>query len=356
MTVQHISTKLITLFILLISNTVVSKAEDIAVSGFVSIGIGKLLEGEAYLTDYPKAARYKEDWSFAPDSTLGLQLNTQVNKKSSFIVQAVSHGALGYEMEIDWAYLNYTLNSEVTLQAGRKRLPLYYYTDHFDIAYTYYWVRPPTDSYTWQISNYNGISLLYESVLSDWDTMINVYAGREDSEDNELLSMLTNKKVDESWKNMIGVVVEASRSWLELRFTVMQGQLDRTIDEIEVESSNKQLFYGMAANASYENIIFLSEFSHYERKSSDIDVNTLLISAGYHMGDFIPHITYSALKQEENMAGGDEEHSTRTFGIRWDADSNIAVKIQYDKVEDVGESNRIFGDGELISLSIDMIF
>ena len=36
----------------------------------------------------------------------------------------MSHGANNYEIDLDWAYVNFIFNPEITLQASRKRLPL----------------------------------------------------------------------------------------------------------------------------------------------------------------------------------------------------------------------------------------
>ncbi|RDH86043.1 MAG: porin [endosymbiont of Galathealinum brachiosum] len=331
-------------------------AGEIGISGFASVAAGKVVSGESFLADYPKAGFYDEDISFTPDSSLGVQLVATVNPQTSFIVQAVSHGANNYELELDWAYVNYVLSSELTLQAGRKRLPLYYYSDHFDIAYTYNWIRPPSDNYTWQITNYNGLSLLYEPNIGEWDALINVYAGREDSEDNELLSALSGNSVDETWKNMFGVVVELSKDWLDVRFTIMHGQLDRSIDDVMVEQDVSQQFIGLSTNLFFEQLSVLSEINRYERESSDISVDTAMLSLAYQIGEFTPHITHSRLEQDPNAAGGDEEHSTNSVGLRWDLVTNMALKIQYDKVIDKGQVIQITGDSELVSVSLDMVF
>jgi len=331
-------------------------ANEIEVSGFASIAAGTAASGDRFLADYPKTGVYDEDLSYSPDSSLGIQLAANVNPQTSFIIQAVSHGANSYEVELDWAYVSYILNPEITLQAGRKRLPLYYYSDHFDIAYTYNWVRPPADNYTWQITNYNGISLVYEPNIGEWDALINVYTGREDSEENDLLSSLSGSVVDETWKNMFGIVLELSRDWLDFRFTVMQGQLDRSIDNVIVEEDVKQQFVGLSTNLYFDSLNVLSEINRYERSASDIQVDTLMLSFAYQINEFTPHITYSSLEQVPNAAGGDEKHSTNSFGVRWDFISNMALKVQYDKTRDKGQTIQIMGDAELLSVSLDMVF
>lgn len=329
---------------------------EVNLSGFASIIAGRVTNGSEFLADYPKAGVYDNDWSFSPDTSIGVQLSADINEDLEFTVQAVSHGALDYDVEVDWAYLSYQINSEVSLQAGRKRLPLYYYSDYFDVGYAYYWIRPPVDNYTWQISNYNGLSLLYQPQIGEWDSLFNLYIGREDSDDNELLGMLSNATVDESWKNIVGGVAELSKDWLEFRITMMESQLDRSINDAVSEQDVKQRFTGASINLYFGDWSILTENNQYKRSASDIHVKTGMLSLGYQYDDFTIHVTHSRFKQEENVAGGDENHQTNSMGVRWDYDRSIAFKIQFDEIDDKGVTTPVLGDANAISLSMDIVF
>lgn len=329
---------------------------DESLSGYASIVAGRVINGNEFLADYPKAGVYDGDWSFSPDTSIGVQLNTAINDKLKFVIQAISNGASDHDVDLDWAYASYQFNSDVSIQAGRKRLPLYFYSDFFDLGHAYYWIRPPTDNYTWQISNYNGLSLQYQPSLGDWDALFNVYVGREDSKNNDLLSLLYGVPVDESWKNMVGLVVELSQNWVELRGTYMEGQLDRTVNDINTVQDVKQDFSGVSVNFYLQNFIILSEFNQYNIPASDIHVDTNMLSLGYRLGDFTPHITHSAFKQKKNAMGGDEDHETTSLGLRWDYDKTTALKIQYDRVRDNGKTIPILGDSESFSLGLDIVF
>jgi len=329
---------------------------DINLSGYASIVAGRVIDGDKFLADYPKTGVYDNDWSFSPDTSLGVQFKTDINEQLDLVIQVTSNGASGYDLELDWAYISYQFNTEFSLQAGRKRLPLYYYSDFFDVGYAYYWIRPPADNYTWQISNYNGLSLLYQPELAEWDVLLNLYVGREDSEDNELLSMLMSASVDETWKNMLGFVAELSKDWIELRATYMQGELDRTVNDLITEQNVKQKFSGISANFYFYNFSILSEFNQYHRDQSDIHVDTQMLSVGYQFNDLTPHITHSSFLQEENLAGGDEDHQTVSVGLRWDFNKTTALKIQYDKVRDKGANIPVLEDSDSISLGMDLVF
>jgi len=329
---------------------------DSVLSGYASVVAGRASNGDEYLADYPKAAVYDEDWSFSPDSSVGVQLKTDLDNDLMFVIQAVSNGASDYDVELDWAYLSYQLNAEFSIQAGRKRLPLYYYSDFFDVGYAYHWIRVPADNYTWQISNYNGVNLQYQSYLNEWDILVNLYAGREDSRNNDLLSLLSDATVDETWKNMVGLVVEFSGNWMDFRTTYMQGQIDRSVDGVVIAEDVKQVFSGVSINFNLNRFVFLSEFNRYERDASDIVIDTSMVSLGYYWGRFTPHISHSLLKQKHNAAGGDEYHTTDSVGVRWDYNDSTAFKIQYDRTEDRGITVPVLGDAEMLSLGVDFVF
>jgi len=329
---------------------------DISISGYASVVAGRVTTGNEFLADYPKVGVYDSDWSFSPDTSIGVQLKTDLNNKLEFVIQAISNGASDYDADLDWAYIIYQLNSEFSIQAGRKRLPLYYYSDFFDVGHAYYWIRPPVDNYTWQISNYNGLSLQYQPYFGNWDVLFNLYAGREDSNNNDLLSLFSGVPVDETWKNMLGIVAELSKDWIELRATFMQGQLDRTVNGIVTDQDVKQEFSGVSVNFYLGNFIILSELNKYKKRASDIQVDTNMYSIGYQLDNFTVHVTHSAFKQVENALGGDEDHETDSIGFRWDIDKSTALKIQYDNVKDNGINIPVLGASEAISLGIDIVF
>lgn len=347
--------KHITIYIVMLFSGSAALA-DISLSGYSSIVAGRVIDGDKFLADYPKTGVYDTDWSFSPDTSFGVQLIADVENQFNIVIQAISNGATDYDIELDWAYVSYQLNTELSIQAGRKRLPLYYYSDFFDVGHAYYWIRPPVDNYTWQISNYNGLSLLYQPETSEWDMLFNLYVGREDSKNNDLLSMLFSADVDETWKNMLGIVAEVSQDWIELRITYMQGLLDRTVNDIKTEQDVKQKFSGLSANFYFYNFILLSEFNQYKRPKSDIDVDTQMLSVGYQLNDFTPHLTRSNFRQEPNQAGGDEYHHTSSIGIRWDVHRSIALKIQFDRTKDKGVNIPVLGDSDTISLGMDFVF
>ena len=329
---------------------------EISITGYASIVAGKVIEGDAFLADYPKVGVYDQDLSFSPDTSFGVQFSNQINDETALVIQLTVDGANEYEPDISWAYLSYRLSPELSIQVGRKRLPLYYYSDFFDVGYAYYWIRPPADNYTWQISNYNGLSLLYDSSYQDWDLLINAYTGREDSKDNELLSFFYNDKVDEAWKNMFGLAAEASLPWIEVRVSILESQLDRSVNDIPEIMDVRQSFRGASLNLYPDNFIILSEYNYYHQDDTDINVVTSMVSLGYTYKKYTPHITQSDFRQKVNVNGGDENHETTSYGLKWNLNPRTSLKVQYDVVKDNGVLSPVLGDSKSISFGIDVIY
>ncbi|MCH8538849.1 MAG: OprO/OprP family phosphate-selective porin, partial [Alkalimonas sp.] len=208
---------------------ILSSAADanVDVSGYASVIGGRVLSGSGveifdlpptFLANYPLVGVYEKEWNFKPDTKFGLQFRANLMDGLSATAQVVARGADDFDASFEWAYLSYELNDHWTLQAGKKRLPLYYYSDFFDVGYAYLWVRPPADNYTWQIFNYTGVNAQFNYFVGDWDISGNIYTGREDDSENKLLSQFFGSNpIREIWKDIIGGVVNFNRDWLDIR-------------------------------------------------------------------------------------------------------------------------------------------
>jgi len=362
-TMKNIKRFIICFFSLFLVNNYASA--DINFSGFASFNAGKVLSGTgvpqfdvppSFLADYPVVSIYDEDISFKPESLFGLQVRADLTDGLSATAQIVSRGANDFETKFEWAYLSYELNDSWTIQAGKKRLPLFYYSDFFDVGYAYVWMRPPADTYTWQIFNYNGINALYSGDWGDWSVSGNIYAGSEDDSHNKLLGeFFFFEETREIWKDIVGGVLQVNRDWLELRLTVMTYENERYIGGEQVlfsgETSVSGSFYGLAANLDFDNIFILTEFNTLD---ADSKFETYMLTLGYRIDDFTPYLSYSAFEQTDEVDG--EDHNTTSVGLRWDFHPSAAFKVQYDKVKDNSFDFAVAGDSESLTFGIDLVF
>ncbi len=348
-----------------------SASAEVNISGFASINGGKVLSGSGvpqyevpptFLADYPIVSAYTEEFSFEPETLFGLQVSADLSEGLSATAQIVARGANDFDATFEWAYLSYEINDNWTFQAGKKRLPLFYYSDFYDVGYAYVWIRPPADNYTWQIFNYNGVNLAYTGSLSDdWSMRANIYAGREDDKDNKLLSeFFFLEPTREIWKDILGGVVSVSNDWLEIRATHMMYTNERfrsgepvVFDEQTGSLERDGKFYGLAVNADWGNVFVLTELN---RLDLDGNLDTYMISLGYRFDGITPYISYADFSQDELPGEDGEDHNTLSVGFRWDFHPSAAFKLQWDKVEDNSFDLAVAGDSKAITFAVDAVF
>ncbi len=173
-----------------------AQAGDFTYSGFATAAIGKVMSGSrterlndhydcpCFIADYGQGALYEPHWSVGTESKIGLQGTYSFNTQWSATGQVVARGVDGIKTDLEWAYLSYEASPHWTIQAGRKRLPLYFYSEFQDVGYAFNWARVPTDLYGWEIVNYNGVNATYRDDWKGWAAKSNFFTGSERTKDN----------------------------------------------------------------------------------------------------------------------------------------------------------------------------
>jgi hypothetical protein len=148
-------------------------------SGFASLGMGKIDRDDLVFMDYD------DEWGFRNDAILGLQAQADLADRWSATTQVVSRGfsfddTSDFEPTLEWLFASYEWSPETRLRFGRMRTPLYLYSDSLEVGYSYPWVRPPVDTYTFlltALSNFNGVDVSTSVEFEDSDLDIQVFAG-----------------------------------------------------------------------------------------------------------------------------------------------------------------------------------
>ena len=160
-------------------------ADDrLQLSGFASLGAGRLDR-----SDMP-FLNYNDEWSFHSDSVIGGQAQYQLSSRFSVTGQAVARGFTfddndNFNPVLEWLFLSYQYSPEVQFRIGRMRTPLYFLSDSLEIGYSYPWVRPPVDTYTFLLSpigNFNGADVLINVDLGESDLDVKFFAGESKGE------------------------------------------------------------------------------------------------------------------------------------------------------------------------------
>ena len=122
------------------------------VSGFGTLGVVHASEREAdYTSSVLKAsgAGGTRRWSPDVDSRLGMQLDATLARRWSAVLQVVSEQDLNnsYRPRIEWANVKYQVTPELAVRAGRIALPVFLMADYRKVGYAYPWARPPVEGY-----------------------------------------------------------------------------------------------------------------------------------------------------------------------------------------------------------------
>jgi hypothetical protein len=343
----------------------VAQASDITWSGFLSSGVGSTgSDGSSYVTDPVTGAAYNDDVLFTPDSLIGIQAQSAVTPDLRAIVQVVAKGGNNYNAEVELAFLSYNLTDSVTLNAGRFRLPLYYYSDFLEVGYAYHWARPPMDVYSIPQSGIDGFNLKHKMFIGDTDFELDtvIWYGASDvpfGEEDVL-------EVRKDW----GIAPQLNWNWFKVRLLrnekVIGGLGGAPID----------VTYSAAAfMADYNNFFFQSEASKLDSAFSKTDAYYL--SLGYKYGEFTPHVTFSNSNPKEAVDTAsidpvsgipsqlvDSETESMIVGVRWDFHPSIALKVEHtESTTDLRYTNIITSgastessDVSLTSITLEMVF
>jgi hypothetical protein len=122
------------------------------VSGFGTAGFVHSDEGQADFT----ASIIKGDgagrtasWSRHVDSKLGAQVDLVLDPRWSAVLQVVTEqrADYSYQPRVEWANVKYQLTPELALRLGRIALPMFIAADYRKVGYAYPWVRTPVEVY-----------------------------------------------------------------------------------------------------------------------------------------------------------------------------------------------------------------
>lgn len=318
-----------------------------------------------YISDWSHAGVYTPSFSAKPESRLGLQGTARFNDQLSATTQMVARSLNGTQADLEWAYLSYKPTADWTLQLGRKRLPLFYFSDFQDVGYAYGWVRPPPDVYGWDVVNYNGANVSYQTSLGGWSLKGDLFAGGEKSKDNPYSTLLFNEPKEVSWRNIRGGAIEFSRAWFTGRAVMISNdfeQRDMNTGLLDVLSSGaeqgKQKIRGFSANIDADPWVARSEYSLFDRSEFQYKAKAYFASVGYRVGKFTPLILVSDYKESTPFPDNYDVLYMRTtsLALRYDLGQSSALKLQLDHYKDRSPGPLLGGSAKVITVGFDTVF
>ncbi|MDD4963932.1 MAG: hypothetical protein PHI11_08460 [Gallionella sp.] len=359
-------------------------------SGFLTFAVGKTLNAGAaqpgssfrcpcFVSDFAQTSVYQQGGvQWRPDTKLGLQGSAVFNPRFSVTGQVVARGAAGGQLDFEWLYADWKLNDELTLQVGRKRLPLLYYSESQDLGMSYPWVHLAPQMYGWEIVNYNGVNMLYRDDWGDWSSSMNFFAGDETVKDSGYWKLYNggNTRTDSRWSNILGADLVLSRDWFTSRLVYLQSNIQNTnpfsTTPFVYNNKTPQNLYGISLNADADHWVARAEFLYINRKASYGEDFSEVYGLGYRVGKWLPMVTYNNYHMVQRLdvaAGLDpaqaEAHSTTSLLLRYELNKSSALKLQYDRWKNNAQTPFFtatpntsvpMGHLDLLTASYDLVF
>jgi hypothetical protein len=348
-----------------------------SLSGFGTLAAGKILRGThnsasnlgydcpCFIADYAQNAVYEaKAIRFKPDSKLGLQGQwTSPSKQYSVTTQIISRGAANGALNVEWLYGTAEINPNLTLQVGRKRLPLLQFSEVQDVGHALPWIHLPPQLYGWEVVNYNGANLRYRDEVKSWFINANTFLGGETNKDAGYWKIYNGKtsKTSSKWSNIVGTEVKLSKGWFDVRGLYMQSNtqsLEYATSTV-YSTATKQKIAALSLNADFGKPFAALELMSINRKADYGGDKSQLIYAGYRLGKFTPLISFANYVQSLNdPTAAAESHRTLSAVVRYDIDGSSALKMQLDSWKD--KSGPGFasqhGNSTLLSIGYDRVF
>jgi hypothetical protein len=141
-----------------------SAAQEVEVSGFATVGLthsgGDTVSFRSSLLN-----KGREDFSFAPDSVLGLQANVRFSENLDAVGQIILQDRTDTNLNnyVELAFLRYQINRNWSAKIGRFSTNSYLFTDYRYVGHLLTWARPPVEMYSTagSLGNMDGLQTSY---------------------------------------------------------------------------------------------------------------------------------------------------------------------------------------------------
>lgn len=358
---------------------------EIRINGFANM-VGGITSSDESLYGYD------DQVSFSSESVFAIQVSGDINNKMTATGQIVARGNNDYEADFEWAYLTYQATDNTSISVGRLRLPLFKYSASKDVGYSYHWVTAPRSVYDVNFNNLDGLRVDYSNYAGDLEYNLQAAFGTVSS---DLDTAAGPGTLD--LKNVMLVSAEAVYNYLKVRGSHVSGKgtvvlpsLDATFGALRGVGLNELAgnlefnddtgtFTGFGIEYDTFDWFVSGEWTEIEIEDSFNPTNSAFyVTAGLRKGKWTPSITYEKFDANNQLKFLDKvaalpadvqptanavvvglqqpfvnEYNVTSFSIRYDMDSNVALKADLSKYSDNLDSA---GDANLLRVAVNYVF
>jgi len=352
----------------------VASSADLEIHGFISAYGGINLEKDKVTYGY------KDKFTFQPDSLAGLQFMSKLNDKVSATVQLVSEAKNDYDIEAQWAFIEYKFNETWSLQTGRIRIPWYMMSDYLNAKKSYHWVRAPSGVYSAPFGSFEGVKLRHKTLLGDWESDATLTFGNYHNSEYILSGSTLPPTLFEAedWLALTWRLnSENSHLFLSHHFVEMSLEPDNIKEALaeigadypdiaeNIRVKNKSTTI-TALGYIYDNgdFLFQTEVSRFDLDGYFSVQNSFYASVGKYFDGLLIHITYEKDENKPHLSYADDipqgdikdlatlvlntqkkDNNVVSIGAKYDIDINTAFKIQLSSDKTNGIRSKVFTVG-----------
>lgn len=386
---------LLSLALLFCTVSVVSRADDLKINGFITNTITQT----NHTTPYIETKEYTKDVNYQAGTVLGIQLLKQLDSKISVQTQLVGRGAetaneSPFTPSFDTLYINYKLGPRLDIKVGRFTPNTYLISKHIDVGSSYLWARPPVEVYETSysfLSKVNGIEATYQRNVGSFNVRMKPYVGRINE---KLTSRTSGTLATVDTEELLGGNLEIENSWLRLHFSALHMNTSMVDGDGSLMLMPEARLYDMGLQAEWHNCLLLAEVAKIDlgqpwfdfslsslplvsaqgRKQVNIPEQTgSYVTVAYPIERLTPYLTLaktdSSYSQDANpfistlIEQFRQEQRSFSLGSRFDVTPSFAVKAEYHQAEPLEGTRGLFvtkppdnNDLKLWTLSFNALF
>lgn len=372
--------------IVLASETSAASDDGIRWNGFLNVVAGALRDApddDDGPTQHQTYRGYTNAISFDEQTSAALQAVKPLDDQVNITAQLLARGSAdNYSADMRWLYLSWEPGADDLVRVGRLGTPFYYFSDFLDVGYSYHWVTPPMQVYTFN-TTLTGINYLRRGVAGHFEWSMEFMAGAE----NQFVPDIEPLGAQVDTRNARMVILETtSGGWLTLRTMfyrattsfiigdltpdnlldaamdslVADGTVDRNTADTVVrpvlapvalpaigrDTNLEDLdirYREYAIRAEQGSLIAMAEWIEFDTRSYLLGKpHSWFITAGWRMGRWMPYLTRSRTKGELDQGAQANYDSTladtatiaeQAAYVAGQATSRIAASIAEDENE-----------------------
>lgn len=371
-----------------LSATAENLTPDLQLNGYMTAGMAWMNNnhGATYPKNTGNGAPYiQTDPTAEYDSVAGLQFKYRLNDQASLVTQLIAAGQdtqqNSYSTKVNWAYIDYRVNDELTLRGGRFAFSTYMYSENLHVGEAYPWARLPVEIYSQLGGLYslNGLELLYSHSFGNWNLTLQPNLGDEQlngyavNNSRQLAATLSNDNLTLHLGTGTADLNLNQPTVVQSLQAATDAQLgDPTASNPATQAVNQMIADGINLHhdrGSFSDAGFIyddgkwfaaGEMSELRIAGYPIDFNAGYGSVGHYFGKWLPFVLYSHYKNVNNdeaaagfppalagiaaalVAANNAEQTTTSIGARYQLKQNMSLKMQADRVSGFKDTNGLF--------------